>query len=59
MRGFLYMRLARQNIKNNRRTYAPYILTVVGTILIYYSFHCIADNPGLFSQAAQTGVCPL
>ncbi len=47
MKGFLYMRLAWQNIKNNRRTYVPYTLTVIGTILIYYSFHCIADNPGL------------
>lgn len=47
MKGFLYMRLAWQNIKNNRRTYVPYILTVIGTILIYYSFQCIADNPEL------------
>lgn len=49
MRGFLYVRLALQNIRNNRRTYVPYIWTVIGTILMYYSFSCMADNPELIS----------
>ncbi len=47
MKHFFYFRLAMQNIRNNRKTYVPYILTVIGTILMYYSFHCMADNPGI------------
>lgn len=49
MRQFLYVRLALQNIRKNRRTYVPYILTVIGTVLVYYSFECMADNPGLLT----------
>ncbi len=47
MRRFFYFRLALQNIRNNKKTYIPYILTVIGTVLMYYSFQCMADNPGI------------
>lgn len=45
-RGF-YLKLAVQNIRNNRRTYVPYLLTVIGTVMMYYSFCGMADNPGM------------
>ncbi len=47
MKRFFYFRLALQNILNNKKSYIPYILTVIGTVLMYYSFQCMADNPGI------------
>lgn len=47
MRKFFYAKLALINIKKNRKTYFPYILTCIGTIVMYYILHFISVNEGL------------
>ena len=47
--GF-YAKLAFTNIKKNKKTYLPYILTCIGTILMFYVMMFIASNPGLSSM---------
>lgn len=37
MGKLLYLKLALTNLKNNRKTYIPYILTCIGTILMFYN----------------------
>ena len=43
----LYLRLAAQNIKNNRRTYVPYMLTGIFTVGMFYIMNFMALNKGL------------
>ena len=45
-KGF-YWKLAAGNIKNNRRTYIPYILTCVLTIAMFYMILSLSANDGL------------
>lgn len=40
----IYRRLAITNIKNNRKTYVPYILTSVLTVMMYFIMHGLARN---------------
>ena len=49
MGKLLYLKLALTNLKNNRKTYIPYILTCIGTILMFYNlsfltFHTSTGN---------------
>ena len=41
----LYARLARMNIKNNRKIYIPYILTAVGMVMMFYIVCFLATDP--------------
>ncbi len=34
---FFYQKLARTNIKNNSKTYLPYIVTCIGTVLLFFN----------------------
>lgn len=43
----IYLRLAAQNIKNNRRTYVPYMLTGIFTVAMFYIMNFMALNKGL------------
>lgn len=43
----IYLRLAVQNIKNNRRTYVPYMLTGVFTVMMFYIMNFLALNKGI------------
>ena len=47
MNKFLYPRLAAINIKKNYKTYVPYILSCIGTIIMYYIMFALSKNSGL------------
>ena len=40
----LYLRLARMNIKNNRKIYLPYALTAVGMVAMFYIVMFLASD---------------
>lgn len=42
-----YPKLAASNIKKNRRTYIPYILTCILTVAMFYIVKSLSMNPGL------------
>lgn len=42
-----YAKLAFENIKKNAQTYIPYLLTCVGTIMMYYIIRGLSMNPSL------------
>ena len=44
MNKSIYSKLAVTNIKNNRKTYLPYILTAVLTVMMYYIMDALARN---------------
>lgn len=43
----IYRKLAITNIKNNRRTYIPYLLTCVITVMMFYIIYALSLNKGL------------
>ena len=47
MRKLFYPKLAVINLKKNRSTYFPYMLTCIVSIATFYTMYSIADNPGL------------
>lgn len=47
MSSSIYRRLAVTNIKNNRKTYIPYILTAVLTVMMYYILDSLSRNPSI------------
>lgn len=47
MKHGFYTRLAVTNIRKNRRTYIPYILTCILTVMMYYMVKSLSVNPGL------------
>ncbi|MDB8552402.1 FtsX-like permease family protein [Turicibacter sanguinis] len=49
MNKFLYPKLAWMNIKKNKQTYMPYILTCIGTMMMFYVMHAISLNDGLLN----------
>ncbi|MFY9140641.1 MAG: ABC transporter permease [Thermacetogeniaceae bacterium] len=55
MNRFFYAKLAVNNIKKNAQTYIPYLLTGIGTIMMFYnmSFLAIAKDIGSLSDSAQ------
>lgn len=46
MRKFSYRTLAWDNIRKNRQTYFPYMLTCICSIAMYYIMHSLSRNPG-------------
>ena len=42
-----YPKLAASNIKKNRKTYIPYILTCILTVAMYYIVKSLSMNPGM------------
>ena len=44
MTSALYPRLARMNIRNNRKIYLPYILTCVGMVMMFYIVSFLATD---------------
>lgn len=52
----MYLRLAVTNIKKNRSTYVPYILTCVCCIAMLYVMLFLQDNPGLKNMIGGTDV---
>lgn len=49
-----YPRLAARSMKSNRRFYAPYLLTVIGTAAALYIMAAIITDPGTDALAAGT-----
>lgn len=47
MSRLFYPRLAAINIKNNSKTYFPFIITCICTIAMFYIMHAISINKGL------------
>ncbi|MFR6472434.1 MAG: FtsX-like permease family protein [Turicibacter sanguinis] len=50
MNKFLYPKLAWMNIKKNKQMYMPYILTCIGTMMMFYVMHAISLNDGLLNM---------
>lgn len=44
MNRSIYTRLAFTNLKNNRKTYVPYILTAILTVMMYYIIDALSRN---------------
>lgn len=53
MNKFLYPKLAWMNIKKNKQTYIPYILTCICTMIMFYVMHAISLNDGLRSMPSS------
>lgn len=49
-----FPKLAAQSIKNNRRFYVPYILTVIGTTAAFYILSALFFDPGRYELAGNT-----
>lgn len=47
MSKFFYMKLAATNIKKNSQTYIPYILSCIGTVMMYYIMVALSKSSGL------------
>lgn len=47
MNSMFYVKLAAQNLKKNKETYVPYIVSCIGTIFIYFMLLAFTYNPGL------------
>lgn len=45
-KGF-YARLAADNIRKNAKTYVPYIITCIVTVMMFYMVNSLSTNPGL------------
>lgn len=55
MSMFFYQKLARTNIKNNSKTYVPYIITCIGTVLLFFNMASLTfhNSTGEGSLAAM------
>lgn len=53
MNSSIYSRLAVTNLKNNSKTYVPYILTSVLTVMMFYIMDALARNEGLGNNTLE------
>ena len=56
MSRFFSLRLALNNIKNNRKFYLPYTLAAVGIIAMFYIICYLAMNPGVSEMSSSLSV---
>lgn len=54
MNKFFYFKLAINNIKKNAKTYIPYILTCIGTIIMFYNMCFLARSKDIDSESLKT-----
>ena len=47
MNNFIYEKLAVTNLKNNRKTYVPYIFTGVLTVMMFYIIDALRRGEGI------------
>ena len=47
MRNVLYPKLASTNIKKNGKTYFPYLLTCILTVMMFYDLLLVSTNSAL------------
>lgn len=52
MNKLIYPKLALTNVKKNRQIYIPYMLTCIGTIMMFFVMHAISINNGLNQMPA-------
>ena len=50
MNKFFYMKLARTNIKKNRKTILPYLFTCIMTTTMFYILCSLSQNEGLMNM---------
>lgn len=53
MASSIYRRLALTNLKNNHKTYVPYILTAVLTVMMYYIMDALSYNKSIGEGQVQ------
>ncbi len=54
MSSRIYAKLAVTNIKNNRKTYFPFLLTSVLTVMMYYIMDSLARNEDIGDRNVKT-----
>lgn len=54
MSSAIYKRLARTNLKNNQKTYRPYLLTSAMMVMLFYMIDALARNEDLGNGQART-----
>lgn len=47
MNSFIYEKLAVTNLKNNHKTYVPYIFTAILTIMMFYIIDALSMGKGI------------
>lgn len=47
MNNSLYLKLALSNLKKNKKSYIPYVITCIVSIMMYYIIYAISVNKGL------------
>lgn len=52
MSSSIYMRLALTNLRNNRKTYLPYILTAALTVMMYYIINALGRSSSIPDDSA-------
>lgn len=52
MRKFFYGRLALTNLKKNSKTYIPFLLTSIGTIIMFYNICALTFHSGIQGSTA-------
>ena len=53
MNRSIYTKLAISNLKNNRKSYIPYVLTAILTVMMYYMMANLAANSPMNQEALQ------
>ena len=54
MSSRIYAKLAVTNIKNNGKTYVPFMLTAVLTVMMYYMMDTLARNDSIGNRNVTT-----
>lgn len=54
MNNFIYEKLAVTNLKNNRKTYVPYIFTGVLTVMMFYIIDALSRGKGITQDTLKT-----
>lgn len=54
MTSFFYARLALTNMKKNRKTYVPYLLTCIGTVMMFFIILSLAHNSAMDTMGGGT-----
>ena len=56
MNRLFYPRLAVSNIRKNSKTYIPYMITCICTIMMFYIMHAISINDGVGTQTSLRAI---
>ena len=57
MNNFIYEKLAVTNLKNNRKTYVPYIFTGVLTVMMFYIIDALSRGKGITQDTFASAAC--